>query len=145
MNVHTKPVFKLQDKAMRIISFAEFHAPCDPLYYKLKVLKLADMVKLLNIIFTKSSLQQTSPSCFHNYFTYVRDSHGYNTTNASLRCLFVTSIETNKYGLHSITRKCISEWNHTMLSITNKIPELPFGELKKFLTNTYLESYVLSE
>ena len=43
-------VGKLQDKALRIINFAEFRAPVDPLYFSNELLKLSDMVRLSNCL-----------------------------------------------------------------------------------------------
>ena len=41
---------KLQDKALRIINFAEFRAPVDPLYFSNELLILSDMVGLSNCL-----------------------------------------------------------------------------------------------
>ena len=137
-NIHTNAVFSLQHKAMRIISFADFHAPCDSIYHQLKVLKLEDYVKLLNLIFTKSSLEQTFPSCFNNYFTYARDVHEHKTVHATAGCLFLPSVETSSYGLNSITQKCIKEWNYTIRFIKHEIPDISLTKIKNIMTNIYL-------
>ena len=51
INIFTEKVFKLQNRAMRILSFADFHANADPLYKLYNVLKLNDLITLQNCIF----------------------------------------------------------------------------------------------
>ena len=55
-NSHTEKLFKAQDKALRIISFADFHAPPDPLYSHFKILKLEDKIKILKCDFCQTML-----------------------------------------------------------------------------------------
>ena len=52
-NIFTKKVFKLQNRAMRILSFADFYANSDPLYKFFNILKLNDIIALQNCIFFK--------------------------------------------------------------------------------------------
>ena len=54
INIFTKKVFKLQNRAMRILSFADFYANADPLYKMLNILKMNDTIALQNCIFYKS-------------------------------------------------------------------------------------------
>ena len=51
INIFTKKVFKLQNRAMRILSSADFHANADPLYKMSNILKLNDIIALQNCIF----------------------------------------------------------------------------------------------
>ena len=51
INIHTEKVFKLQNKAMRIIQFADFHANPHPIYKANKILKLEDHIELQNCLF----------------------------------------------------------------------------------------------
>ena len=47
INIHTQKVFKLQNKAMRIIQFADFRANSNPIYKANKILKLQDNIELI--------------------------------------------------------------------------------------------------
>ena len=111
LNSFNKRISKLQDRALRIITFSDFHAECNPLYADLNIIKLADQVTLQNCLFVHDTLKKVSPICFDDYFTLTKTIHSLNTKNSNLGCLFVTSNNTVTYGLHSITSKCISDWN----------------------------------
>ena len=99
-------------KLMRIITFADFQASSDPIFKYLKILKLQDFITLQNCLFVHDSLNDNLPLSFDNYFKSVTDVHTIDTRSAALGCLFVTHANSTKFGLNSITRKCIDDWNH---------------------------------
>ena len=103
--------FKLQNRALRIITFSNFRADSCPLYNHLKILKLKDQIILQNCLFVYDALKKVSPICFQEYFRHASDVHIMNTRSSSLGCLFVTFNRTITYGLKSITNQCISHWN----------------------------------
>ena len=111
VNVHTEKIFKIQNRAMRIISFADFHSNADPIYKTLNILKLNDFISMQNCLFVYDDLNENLPSCFDNYFKSIHEVHTLGTRASNLGCLFTTQINTTKYGLNSITRKCIDSWN----------------------------------
>ena len=45
-SLHLERIFKLQNRALRIINFEERHADSNPLYIDNKILKLQDFVRL---------------------------------------------------------------------------------------------------
>ena len=102
---HTEKIFKLQNRAMRIISFADFRAEENPLYAKNSVLKLEDQIKLQNCLFVFDFLCKRLPECFDNYFKKLDEiySEEISTINSELGCLFTPYMSTVKYGLQSIT------------------------------------------
>ena len=110
-NVHNKKVFKLQNRALRIISFSNFQANSDPLYAKLKILKLKDHIIVNNCLFVHDALNKVSPISFHEYFKQTKENHSFQTKNANFGCLYVTTSGTIRYGINSITNKCIRQWN----------------------------------
>ena len=61
INMFTKKVSKLQNRAMRILSFADFYANADPLYKMFNILKLNDIIafKIFSIINFQSALTHT--------------------------------------------------------------------------------------
>ena len=87
INIFTKKVFKLQNRAMRIISFADFHANADPLYKMINVLKLNDPITLQNCLFVQDFLNKKLPICFNSYFQLLSDIHCINTKNSELGCI----------------------------------------------------------
>ena len=55
-NTHNKNIFKLQNRAIRTISFSGYQDDCNPLYTSLNILKLEDHRKLLNCLLVHDSL-----------------------------------------------------------------------------------------
>ena len=60
-NQHVGRLQKIQNKAIRIINFSGYNDPVDPIYHKLKVLKLGDHVKLQNFLYVHNSLNNKVP------------------------------------------------------------------------------------
>ena len=135
-------IFKLQNRAIRIITFADFRADTSPLFHSLKILKLRDHITKQNCMFVHDSLNNISPNCFRTYFKHTRDIHSRNTISANLGCLYIPSSGTIRYGLYSITNKCIANWN--AFTKTSKVDLLTFSKisLSVKLTQHLLESYV---
>ena len=87
-NTFNKNIFKLQNRALRIITFSDFNANSNPLYTNLNILKLRDEIVLQNCLFVHDSLSNTAPKCFYEYFTHTREMDALNTRHATLGCLF---------------------------------------------------------
>ena len=51
----------LQNSAVRIMSFADYHAPVDPLYFDLKVLKYKDLIHICNASFVHNIYNKLLP------------------------------------------------------------------------------------
>ena len=73
INIFTKKVFKLQNRAMRILSFADFYANADPLCKMFKILKLNGIIALQNSIFVQDFFNNKLPICFSSYFKSIND------------------------------------------------------------------------
>ena len=56
INTFNQKVFKLQNRALRIISFADFRADSNPLYTNLKIIKLSDQITMQNCLFVHDAL-----------------------------------------------------------------------------------------
>ena len=135
-NVYNQKIFKVQNRALRIISFSDFSADCNPLYASLNIIKLEDQIVLQNCLFVHDALSNVSPICFQEYFKHTREIHSSNTKSARLGCLFVTHSGTVRYGLNSITNKCISNWN----DITKKF-NIDLFTLKRYRLKYNLKLY----
>ena len=141
MNTHTKKLSRLQNNALRITQFEARDAPVNQLYYDLKILKLQDIVKVLNLVLVHNALDKTSPECFHDYFELAQNLHQYATVHATNGCLYVTPYNTVTYGLNSITRKCIIEWNYVTRYTNHNLYDLSCSELKTNSKILYLQTY----
>ena len=78
-NIFTQKVFKLQKRAMRILSFADFYANADPLYKMFNILKLNDNIALQNCLFVQDFFNNKLPICFNSYFHSISEIHSINT------------------------------------------------------------------
>jgi hypothetical protein len=141
INTFNKKKFKLQNRALRIISFSEFHTNSNPLYANLRILKLTDQIVLQNCLFVHDALNKVSPLCFHIYFSQVKDIHSISTKSAVLGCLYVTTRGTIKYGLNSITNKCISNWNEITNTFNYELLTLSRYKLKSNIKLYFTQSY----
>ena len=75
MNV--KPLFELQKRALRIITFLPFDKHSNPLFKLTKLLKLFDLVKFQTSIFVYTSPNNELPAEFANYFISTVMIHSY--------------------------------------------------------------------
>ena len=141
INTFNQKVFKLQNRALRIISFANFRADSNPLYVDLKILKLSDQIFLQNCLFVHDTLKKVSPLCFHNYFTQAKQVHSLATKSATFGCLHVSTSNTVRYGLNSIVSKCISNWNNATKFLHVDLTSLSRVKLKLNIKSYFVKSY----
>ena len=143
ITTHTEKVFKLQNRAMRIISFADFRADENPLYAKNSILKLEDQIKLQNCLFVFDFLHKRLPESFDNYFQKLDEiyTEDITTINSELGCLFTPFKFTAKYGLQSITRKCVDSWNFFTRELNTDLSKLSRPVLKGKISSYLLNKY----
>ena len=134
-------IFKLQKRAIRIISFANFDAHTSPLFKELKILKLMDLITLHNALMVHDFFNNTLPLCFDPYFKTIKEVHGLGTKSAKLGCLFIPPVATTKYGLKSIKRKCIDTWNTLTKMFNCDLSNLARTQLKNKITKYFIDSY----
>ena len=103
INIHNRKIFKLQNRAIRIITYGNNNDQCDLLYAQLRILKLSDLVKLLNCTFVHSTINDNSPARFQNYFHLTNQLYEIKTRGSKKRCIPLKKSNT-KYGLKSIKK-----------------------------------------
>lgn len=140
-NSHNQKIFKLQNRSVRIISFSDFRASVNPIYSSLNILKLRDQIVLQNCLFVHDSLNNIAPSCFSAYFRHTRNAHSLNTRQATLGCLYPSSYSTFRYGIFSITNRCISHWNALCKSLNTDLLTLTRHHLKIAVSKHLKGSY----
>ena len=96
------PIFKLQKKAVRAISFQPRLSPSFPIFKDLKLLKLSEIFELRLLTFVYDSVNKTSPCCFHDFFLFSSSVHQYSTRQASQGDLYLYRMNSLQYGLKSI-------------------------------------------
>ena len=135
---------KLQDRAMRTIDFKDKFTNPDPIYVSNNILKLTDLVKLYNCLLTHQYLNNELPDCFNNHYFQLHSLYYTQTRNSDLGCLFQPSRRTTRYGLNSISNKSIVTWNAISKNMKLNLSSLSFYELKKKLTDIFLEFYIMN-
>ena len=141
-NNYVDKIYKLQNKAMRIINFAEFRADENPLYCTNNILKLHDYIKLKNCLFVHDFLNGKLPLCFKDY--YFKTNYIYftvQTRGSNLGCLFAPSKNSTTYGLNSITQKSINTWNTITKEIKTDLSVLSRPKIKSLLTKYFIDKY----
>ena len=137
---HNEKVFKLQNKAVKIINFKSYDSDPDPLYKECGILKLQDFVKTQNCLLVHDYMNNTLPSCFQDYY-FKTNTMQIQTRNSWLGCLFVPSINSTTYGLNSITQQAIYNWNSTTKAHKTNISDLSRYQLKELLIKSYNNNY----
>ena len=74
-----QPLSVLQKKAVHIMTFSKFDEHSSPIFKKLNIIKISDLIKYHISIFTFKFHNQLLPSVFNSYFTSVENIHSYNT------------------------------------------------------------------
>ena len=107
------PIFKLQKKAVRAISFQPRMSPSLPIFNDFKLLKLSEIFELRLLTFVFDSINKTSPSCFHDFFLLSSSVHQYSTRKASQGDLYMFKKQSSVWSkVHSIS------WCQTLEYIT---------------------------
>ena len=76
---YINPVFLLQKRVVRAISFEHFTSHSTPIFLSLKILKLHDLFQLKLLTFVYDCINKITPSCFHSFFALVETVHQYGT------------------------------------------------------------------
>ena len=111
----------LQNKAIRIINFADYRASASPLYRRSKILKVSDIVNAQNALLVWDCLKGHLPVALSNTFIPAKHTHNYGTRDAKKYKIHIAVANTTKYGLRSITLQSIEVWNYMASQLTISI------------------------
>ena len=137
-DIHTKPIYLLQNKVVRAIASKNFTSPSTPIFSELKILKLYDLFHFKLLIFVYESVHLISPVFFHNFFETLSSVHQYDTRQARKGDIFMTRKNTLQYGLRSIIFAGAKSWNNIPSSIKQSTTTMTFRcDLKLHLFSTY--------
>ena len=142
LNSNVKRIANLQNKAIRIINFAHFRAHVGMYYQESNVLRFNDIVKLNNFLLAYDHYHNKLPVTFNNLFTYTKNIHTHDTRSSKQQLISLPRVNTNAYGINSITYQSIKTWN--IINKTLSRYELPSSKkrycknmISKFLINHY--------
>ena len=102
---------KLQKMAARLIMDEDFSVPSQSLFTKLKWLPFPKYVQYHQAKMVYKSLNNMCPSYMNDMFSYIQDSHGYNTRNASSSLLAMPKTH-KSIGQKSFSYAGAKVWNN---------------------------------
>ena len=145
-NAITHRILTLQKTALRLITFSHPRSPSSPIFGELKLLKFFDLVEVLNILLVHQYLNLNLPSDSLSTLSFDKIQHSFGTRGNMLGLLNTPSVNTSKYGLNSLTRLSIQQWNKLQHHYrTFNLSKLKCNRLKslahKYYTQKYLNIY----
>ena len=137
-DTYLEPLFLVQKKVLRFISFQPSFSSSTPTVLSLTILKLKDMVHHDILKFVYKSLNGLLPSPFYNYFHLSNTVHNHETRQAVKGDIFPPITNSFLYGLRSIKYFGAKLWNDLPTFIKNSVSFIVFkSKLKEFLINSY--------
>ena len=125
----------LQNKTLRIINFKNNDCSVNKLYKSNKILKIADYIKLLNCLFARDAIVQSTIPPFQEFFIQMSDTHQCNTRHATQNTVTLNHCKAAFYVTHSIKHQSALIWKQ----INNEAPSDPLqksrSEIREYITN----------
>ena len=111
VNRNVKRIIKIQNKALKIINFANYCAPTSILYKDSNILKFSDHVTLHNFLYVHDITTRRVPSPLEGTLAFSYDKHNHLTRHSIRNCVELPKSRTIEYGIHSITSQSARSWN----------------------------------
>ena len=132
-------LFMLQKKALRLIHFKERNAHSAPLFFKSKIVKLPNMIKIENCLFISKYVNNKLPPIFNSWFIFSSTCHNYETSFAAKGHLKIATVTATTYGKGAFISMATRTWNNTQSQIKNPMRNnFSLNKLKIFLFDFYL-------
>ena len=140
INSHIKRIIKLNDKAIRIINFAQYDENPSQYYKKSNILKFQDFIKLSNFIYIHDHFNNRLPSSLLNKYEYIHTNHNHQTRISHASCVKLSNSNTIEYGIHSISGQACRHWNSLQVTIKN-LNTLPRNSCKEIIRKYIIDTY----
>ena len=137
----TKNLELLQNKALRIINFKNNEYNVNELYRINKILKIADHIKLLNCLFVRNVIAQSTIPPFQEIFIQMRDTHQYNTRHTTQNTVTLNQYKAAFYGTHLIKHKSTLIWNQVNNVAPSDLLQKSRSEIRECITNKFISNY----
>ena len=132
-------IFKLQKKAVRILTLAKYNSHTEPIFKSLGLLKLNDIFFLRHFKFYHNFIHEKLPKYFLEIpFLANQDIHSHYTRNC--RRIHIYQVK------HSFAKKCIRHSipeiiNNASANITDKLTTHSVHGLKCFIKSKIIDEY----
>jgi len=141
-NTVTHRILTLQNTALRLMTFSEPRTSATPLFAELKLLKIFDQVKVMNILFIQKYLQGNLPSDVLSTLNFDEIDHKTGTRGKAIKLLKLSTVKTTNFGLNSFSRLSSKQWNELLINHPDTdFHNLDTDELKSLATKFYLDKY----
>ena len=138
-DTYINPVFLLQKRVVRGVSFVNSTSHSTPIFLNLKISKLHDLFQLKLLTFVYDCINKIAPSYFHSFFALVETVHQYGTRQAKKNDIFITQKNTLQYCLRSVRYFGAKCWNDIPIDIKSSPSACSFRQKFKsfFFENNY--------
>lgn len=99
------------------MTFSDFKAHSSPLFLKLGLLKLDDIIYIHNVLFMYDFYTNHLPSVFDDFFETIKKVHQYNTRLASKKSYYLPKVRT-KFNIQFVGVKL---WNSVICGLQRYI------------------------
>ena len=138
----TNSIQKLQNRALRKLTFTNFFANISPVFKDLNIIKFNDQIHLYNCIFMFQFEKKLLPQAFNSFSNLVANEHNYNTRAVTAGLLVIPAMITHHYGTQSIKYNCITDWNNFKRLFPQHIAEnLTIHKIKTLFRNHIFQFY----
>ena len=120
---HLNAIKVLQKRAVRIITHSNYSSPSIPLFIKMKILPIQELITLNTLVFMYNFHSGKLPCIFKSMFVSNSSIHSHNTRQQSL--LHKNSVRTT-HALYSLQNVGITKWNNLSNNVKSS------GTLSKF-------------
>ena len=131
-----KPLFILQKRAVRTMTFCKFDEHSSPLFKQTNILKLSDLIKFQISIFMYKFHKNQLPAVFDSYFLSISKVHNYSTRLSSTHAYALPKARTN-YGKFRIKFIGAKVWN----ALDADLKTLSFRTFKARLKENFTLNY----
>lgn len=129
-----RPIYLIQKKKVRIMTFSKYKEEKRPLFISLKVLNIYELNMYFTALFMYSYFDDKPPMFYRGYFTTNNKIHSYDTRIASNISIHFTYKRTN-YGTFSLKYQGAIVWN----SLPANIKESKSYKTFKNSLKTYIQ------
>jgi hypothetical protein len=129
---------KLQKRAIRHITYAQFRTHTKPLFHKLNLLNIYDLCLVQTMTFIFKSTNSLLPIKYRNYFTTTKEMYSYSTRSSQASNLFIAQAK-KSCRINTAIMRGPKLWN-ALPSYIRSSPSLGIFKrcLKKHLSTIYI-------
>ena len=137
VNSHIKRIMKLNDKAIRVINFANYRDDPSQYYKKSNILKFQDFIMLNNFLHIHDHFNNNLPSSLLDKYQYIHQNHHHETRISNADCIKLPVSRTIEFGTHSLSGQACRQWNRLQIVIKN------LNKLSRFSCKKIIHKYII--